>query len=621
MLQGDRYNKLFSGINVKQHNGFTVVQSYNQSRKTLKGENNEDIENTEFGAYILAFNKNAKNDENKEQRYVLSNNTKSKKKFGRYVYDDKFVERVVNLITDELSFNLSRFMYDNVGSPNAKFSKHFYKENGKVVIEINRKKRIYNSYQEFLVKENGVTANIDKNEDGQLYTSKYSGTYSLLNIREAFLRPIENKEGKIIKTLDELYEELKSGIKRPINTGSLLEIAGLDEDIIKILLGDKTGDALIDDEIMYNPNNKDNDKMFGQYDPSTGETSLGNRVFERSKSATQQKNRNKELVRTLIHERLHKLFTATEDGEFIKKRKEELIDTLVAFRNAIYNDKSKSQTIKNLKDTLHKFLDDIVIENGIIKNQDGSTIEQSKQLDIIEEWLVESLTQPILANYLNKTKYEGADITAIAQNKSIFQKIVDVIIKLFNKIFGVKFGEIKNNTIFAKQYLILSDKLNAPPTTKEQEKFEENNKTQENKEEVVTQLELFGEENIDNEVVIEGTSPVEGEQTPQPIPEQVVVEGEESTDEEESIRRIARKHNRKREDKFKDIKFSEIPLIPDDTATADENIITEARFNEDTNPNGVIHVETMNDFINQFDESNKLKIATLLSDGKIKYQC
>ena len=44
-------------------------------------------------------------------------------------------------------------------------------------------------------------------------------------------------------------------------------------------------------------------------------------------------------------------------------------------------------------------------------------------------------------------------------NKSIFQKIIDAIISLFNNIFGNKYsvGKIKNNTIFAQQYILLSN--------------------------------------------------------------------------------------------------------------------------------------------------------------------
>ena len=629
LLQGKRYNKLFSGVNVKEHKGFTVIQSYNQSRRTIRNANEEDVANDEFGLYILAINKYAKDDKNQEDRYILSHNSKDKKAIGRRKYDSRYVESMINRIVDELSFNQSRFMYDNVGSPNAKFSKHFYKEDGKVVVDIAGNKRVYNSYQEFLVRENAVTAHIAKNEDGQLYSSRYSSTYSLLNIREAFLKPIENKDGKIIKTLDELYDELKHRGKSTINVANILEIAGLDEDIIKILLGDKTGDALIGAEVDYDVNNQDNDKMYGEYDPSTGKISLGNKVFDKAKTAAQQKNRNKELVRTLIHEHLHKMFKESTDKDFIKKRQKELIDTLVAFRNAITNDNSNSKNVENIRKTLTKFLDDIVIENGVIKNQDGSTIKQSEQLNIIEEWLVESLTQPVLANYLNNTKYENADVTAVKENKSIFQKIVDVLIKLFNKIFGVRFGEIKNNTIFAKQYLILSDKLTSPPTNKEQDKFEENTKPKRQrrsskkvKEQEPTLFDGIAEMNVGREG---DSSPVEGEIQQEPIikeePADKLTE-EELASSNAAIDAIdAADDFEEDEDNIDITKFSEIPLIPDDIATSDENVITEAKFNDNTNPSGSMYVDSMSELETMFGEDNKLKIATLLSEGKIKYQC
>lgn len=614
LLQGNRFNKLFSGIKVKQYQGWTIVQSYNASRRTLRDNEGNDIENADFGTYILGFNKNAKDDKNKEDRYLMSHINNEKEAYGKRRYNEKFVESVVNKIVDELSFNQSRFMFDSVGEENAKLNKHVYKENGKFVVEIGGNKRIYNSYSEFIVKENTVSAKIEKSEDGLIFKVKPSKSYSLLNIQETVQRKIENAEGKIIKTIDELYEELKAGNITNISTSSLLEIAGVDSEIINILLGDKTGIPLIDSEVIYNETNN----AFGAYGSPTGKTELGNKIFARSATADAQKNRNLNLVRTLIHERLHRLFAENEESDYIAKRKKELIDTLVAFRNAITNDKSDSQSVKNIRSAFTKFLDNIIVENGVIKNQDGSTMEQADQLDIIEEWLVESLTQPVLANYLNNTKYENADITSIKENKSIFQKIIDVIIKLFNKFFGKNFGEIKNNTIFAKQYLILSDKLNAAPTSKEEKQFTVNTKkkrTRKKKEELPN---LFTEQEGVTSNEPSADSPV-GEDATQPP----VTEIEEETDEDLDF-----------DDIFDDAQdaldalknkggklLSDIPLVIDENATSEENIITEAQFNTTSNPNGVIKVNSMPQFVREFSVDIQPKIAILIDTGKIKYLC
>ena len=411
-----------------------------------------------------------------------------------------------------------------------------------------------------------------------------------------------------------LYEELKSGNITNISTSSLLEIAGVDSEIINILLGDKTGIPLIDSEVIYNETNDE----FGAYDPSTGKTELGNKIFARSTTADAQKNRNLDLVRTLIHERLHRLFAENEESDYIAKRKKELIDTLVAFRNAITNDKSDSQSVKNIRSAFTKFLDNIIVENGVIKNQDGSTMEQADQLDIIEEWLVESLTQPVLANYLNNTKYENADITNIKENKSIFQKIIDVIIKLFNKFFGKNFGEIKNNTIFAKQYLILSDKLNAAPTSKEEKQFTVNTKkkrTRKKKEELPN---LFAEQEGVTSNEPSADSPVGEGTLQQPATEP---EGDKDKDldinvifdeAQDALDSLGKKGSKS---------FSDIPLVIDENATSEENIITEAQFNTTSNPNGVIKVNSMPQFVREFSVDIQPKIAILIDTGKIKYLC
>lgn len=614
LLQGNRFNKLFSGIKVKQYQGWTIVQSYNSSRRTIRDNEGNDIENADFGSYILGFNKNAKNEENKEDRYLMSHSDNSKNAFGRRKYDKQFVEHVVNKIVDELSFNQSRFMFDSVGEENAKLNKHVYKENGKFVVEIGGNKRVYNSYSEFIVKENTVSAKIEKGEDGLIFKVKPSKSYSLLNIQETVQRKVENAEGKIIKTIDELYEELKAGNITNISTSSLLEIAGVDSEIINILLGDKTGIPLIDSEVTYDETND----AFGAYDSSTGKTEIGNKIFARSTTADAQKNRNLDLVRTLIHEKLHRLFAENEESDYIAKRKKELIDTLVAFRNAITNDKSDSQSVKNIRSAFTKFLDNIIVENGVIKNQDGSTMEQSDQLNIIEEWLVESLTQPVLANYLNNTKYENADVTSIKENKSIFQKIIDVIIKLFNKFFGKNFGEIKNNTIFAKQYLILSDKLNAAPTSKEEKQFTVNTKkkrTRKKKEELPN---LFTEQEGVTSNEPSADSPVGEESQPEPVTEPEGNEDEDLDlddifdDAQDALDALKNKGGKL---------LSDIPLVIDENATSEENIITEAQFNTTSNPNGVIKVNSMPQFVREFSVDIQPKIAILIDTGKIKYLC
>ena len=67
--------------------------------------------------------------------------------------------------------------------------------------------------------------------------------------------------------------------------------------------------------------------------------------------------------------------------------------------------------------------------------------------------------------------------------------------------------------------------------------------------------------------------------------------------------------------------FSDIPLVIDENATSEENIITEAQFNTTNNPNGVIKVNSMPQFVREFSVDIQPKIAILIDTGKIKYLC
>ena len=622
LLQGNEFNKLFSGIKVKTNDGITYIQSRLASQRYLPNG----LPNPKFGTYFLALNKYAKEDKKairtETDHYVLTHTDETKHAFGRRQYKegDAFIEHVVNSIVEEMSFNLSTFAIDNT-NPNGRSSQYFYKENGKIVINIGGNKRVYSSYSEFIHKENAAKTYVYKGDDGNLYTVDPGTSMGLSNITYSTIEKMFDVSGKEIRTLDQLYEDLLKKDKTQLNTRTLFTIAGVEQDIIDILLGKNTGVQLIPQNVFYYSKDKDNDEMYGAYIPSTGEILLGNKGFKRTGT---QNNRTYEVIRTLIHEHFHKLFNENAEKDFIKNRVNDLISTLYAFNKALISDKKDNKIIKK---TFAKFIDNVEIKDNKIY-VDGKVLTQKETLEFVEEWLVESLTQPLLSNYLNNTKYEGADISSIREeNKSIFQKIVDAIINLFNNIFGKRYkvGKIQNNTIFAKQYLILSDKLatNAvkEDTTKPKRKRTSGNKGQQQD---PAQLTLFGE--VKNEIkddesktspnvptVSQEVSPVDGEQI-KPVETidldtfdiELILPDEDLDDSDEDL---------------DDAVYSTIGLDLFSEETEEELASANMYIDNSHNPNGVIEIENMNDFLNQFNEEDKLKIANLLQQGTLKYHC
>lgn len=613
LLQGNARTKLFSGINVKEFNGITYVQA--DSAKYAYTEDGE--ENPEYGTFLIAFNKYAKTEDKKTRKeqdhYVISHLTKGKKVFGRRTLDegdtDSYVEWVVDKIVNAMKFNLSIFAIN--ADPNAKQNEYFYKEDGKIVINIGGNKRVYNSYSEFIHKENAATLFLHKGKDRKLYSVQPSEAYGLGNIKYTVVEKLYTEDGTEIRTLDELYQDLQQKEKTIISTRTLLNIAGLDENLIDILFGSETGIPIIHDKIVYKKGENVANE-FGAYNPSTGEIRLGDRVFERTDTAVAQKNRLYELIRTLIHENFHKLFEENSDNKFIDKRVLELINTLQAFQQAIKNDTSNSEQVVKIKETFKTFLEDYNIKNGKFYNKDGKSLNKKDSMKVVEEWLVESLTQPLLMDYLNKTEYRDADITKSDKGKkSIFQKIIDAIINLFTNIFGkqYKIGKIKNNTIFAKQYLILSNELTSPPT-KEEETKKTNQRKKNNRKNKQKVIEQTNEVEIQENISTESQQPI----VIQPVEEESLLEQEDELFDEVE-------EEEEEDDFIRGKRFSTIPIVLIDDITQDENSIEMIAQDATHNPNGIIQTQNMDNYLDRFSEEEKPKIASLLSENELKYAC
>lgn len=185
------------------------------------------------------------------------------------------------------------------------------------------------------------------------------------------------------------------------------------------------------------------------------------RVYNINGTHTKKDSMRKQAIRKLIHERLHDIIHTKDNTKYVDRIEEIYND----FANALNSDEKAKQAF----------------EKYLFKNKDKA--------EALEEFLVESLTSAELANYLNSVKVDGAYSVNGKQAKvSLLQKIMNVL----KKLLGI--NKIKDNSLYAKEWLALSDEIQSTPEQLERfdskqeqtEKLVEEETIEENKEQANT---------------------------------------------------------------------------------------------------------------------------------------
>ena len=270
------------------------------------------------------------------------------------------------------------------------------------------------------------------------------------------------------------------------------------------------------------------------------------------------------LVRNLLHENIHRKLNELKNIQIGKLSRHEIIiseleDIYESFREFVSKDDS------DLGRTIQKEIID-VLENNYSNNK---TVK-------LEEFLTESLTQKTLTKYINNITYNRKDNTFEyeTEKKSIFQKIIDIILK----IFGI--DKVNANTILAEEYKILGDIL------------EQQNTTSTNSD-VITKK--------DN-----SKSPVEGEsglETP-----------------------AAGKKRRTFIKKFDEVETTKDPNSSSSLTTTLQDNPTEIKIeysenNRLDNPYGITFVDRMNTMANKFDKEYREGINSAIENNDFNYTC
>lgn len=304
-------------------------------------------------------------------------------------------------------------------------------------LHLNGETITYNNYADFLTKNNGFKVNVYQNEDGSFVT-RYMNE-NRITIDTHVRQNVDVPEVESHAVSDMLYTSERKPKRVTADTSSILEAAGVSQEKIDILLGTNNGLSIVTKKIFISNEHGDAFMYYNNKHKSISITPEG---------AFAMNGNPKNAVRLILHENLHRHFNG---GKFTNAERQRIVDELQIVYNFVRVKIEEDHNNGTISDTLY---------NSFINVLD-KTQSYSDQQTRMEEFLVECLTQAPLTEWLNNTEYGAdADITGVNQKKkSILQKIMDILLDLL----GIKDTNIKNNSILAREYVILSKGIN--PTT------------------------------------------------------------------------------------------------------------------------------------------------------------
>lgn len=351
------------------------------------------------------------------------------------------ISKLVDSIVGNLKHNRTFFAF----TPEYKTSERYdpedsiaSKENGKFVIKIGDETFTYDSYTDYVIKNNAFTTTFYRDLDSQSFFKDSGDLYINIDTVSTPTTPEHITEKDIFP------DEKARADKRKVKGKELFQKMKIDTDIIHNL--DELG--LIPDEVKYDKRLSAN-AAFNIKDKTI---KIGPRFFEQIAAvASTGRNGNRRGMYILIHEQLHKIFSEADEA----KRKsivKDLLATKDALEKALKDgtveiDAVTKQQILNVINQLRPEVYQTL--KGVDKNWKNLSQEE-KEARMAEEWLMESLTSPGITQLLNKVKWteEGSATIDTTQEKTLWQKIIDALLN----ILGLN---IQDETILARQYNIL----------------------------------------------------------------------------------------------------------------------------------------------------------------------
>ena len=347
-------------------------------------------------------------------------------------------------------------------------------EDGKFTINIGNKKFQFDSYNDFIIKNNLVRVNTESKDGLTNYDPISDGNPRAGQNLEFKIEPVSKGSKQEVPVGQ--TESYRTRVENEINSNGTKHGENTGQKIAEILLGkdatieiNKKGvkkpkfkvinTSLLPKNIIFDPHyNELNGYQNVNAESNVGTTNIvrGNTtlkpgtviVGEKFMKLLDTENGRKRAVKLLVHERLHQIlhngrydYYVDNDGvehdkqldkNWIKQNRQvdKIREVYEDFRNAIAKEPANSHIREFL---FEKYYD-----------KDGKPTERS-----LEEFLVESLTNSNLIDRLNKIK---VDVPDTKTKESLFSKIL----RKLGEIFG---WNIKEGSLYEKEVKALADVL------------------------------------------------------------------------------------------------------------------------------------------------------------------
>lgn len=639
LLGGRNSNRggLFTGVD--------IIRKWNNEKGgsiAIKFDNKEIIkdENGEYN-YEVVIITGSQNSTIREPRIILRDES------GKKSYALKpNINSLAELILNHIKFNKSHFTFKNTDGNVGNETDYWYKKDGKFNINIGDYKVAYDSYGAFLMNNNAAKLRLARDKQGNIIklafpvngrTPSFTINFGEFITKQRTSSPVEGEHTYDRTAIDELLNNDKDD--GTVNVRELLENTDTNDEYIDMLFGKNSYNVkILTDTVKY-----DKDGMhYARYDKDTNTIYLHKNMFD---AADEAYNSSAFIRRILIHENIHRMIVDNKiryDDKLIN----DLLDTFKATIEALVKDDSKfGKSIKrgvddvfhivydangnlDINKTIDKFIKDIHGENNNFSKNEAV-------INFVEEWLVESITQSNLISYLADTKFvlngKEIEVKDTKKSQSIFQKIVDVLLKLF----GIDLQDREKNSIFAQQYKLLNSmnpdaidgtrkstrrttrKKSDNKSKKETTTKKDRKKKEKVKDNVQTEIQFTDDTNVENNEVKEGTNTEEG--TVVAVSQD---DGAEIFDPDNIYNDYTRDDNE--DDAGYDNNDDEGSLYSNskDILFSDEEIVINNYANNPTyNPNGVVTVSKMDDYLNMFPIEERALVAQNLENGNVNYVC
>lgn len=399
----------------------------------------------------------------KYTRNVVFSDSTGKTHIVKSTSDSRFTSMVKPLIEEYIrnaKFAVGKSFIGDSNYDNRNTNRYIKRINGKTVIKFRDKEFTFNSYQDFLVKTNGVrTKLLGRKSNNFVYNpfvTKLNIVYEIESVKDSTPRRgvTEESQSILYSTVSaDNISSLTAAINNNVVSKAFRTYFNNDKTALEYVAALQKINMLpkniqIDNTLVDSNGNP----VFGAYNEASDTMRINLKAFEGYE--------HHEVIRTAVHERVHQVLTNHYDKEKLLKNLGEVYDEFIDW----YNNEASAQEKITFKDFLYE----------------GRSREYK-----VEEFIVESMTMPFFMEKLNEIKTK----TPIKGQKK--QTLLNKLLNIIANLFGIKINE---DSLLAKAnayYSQASIKKTVKPVSKNVEavqgslEFKEETET---KEEVSTEV-------------------------------------------------------------------------------------------------------------------------------------